>query len=483
VPRKVVIVDPNSTPMALTDRSVKWVRRFFESLGFDVDYMTPSYGAGNAAYSEGYKLIIVPYVKALLASYQALETMLSRFDASIPVFVMQCYQPNLASSITNVSAVSGTAANVVTTGITNWNSRTSNRCTFYGDFPTTMTGSGYTVHATNGTNVCMWSNIVSGHATLWIGAQNSSTSPTATNKPYKPWLGAQWMIDKLPSAKTGMRKRYLQLWWDGYDDANMLSAYTNGHMDTVYNSAVSHGIDEIWLAATWSGTAGVTNNPAISSWLVARGEHNDGLFRCSNHLTDLVDGTTGSAGSICSSDGQLFDQFSTALTTYQGHCDQLTALGWELGTDGYGAGYPNVQHANACNNPTVKFLSERGVNGIRLLATTSYPNLPASVEAVKTLRFNSQNWNGVQTIISYSADTFDAISNTAFAGQTINAAALDCLTMGGALYWHGNGLTVFAPWCDELHQIYSTCPDVVTSGPWENMLIDLKKGVGGLIAS
>lgn len=476
---RVLLFDPNSTIQSQSDRSVYWLRDFFMSCGCEVQYAASiTHGATASVYTQSWDLIVVPYIKSLAGNYTTLQTCLARFtDTTIPVFVSQAYQPNLSSAVTGASAVAGSATNVVTTGLKNWSSRQSERCTFYGDFPTLAGMSGVTVHADDGTSCCMWSNTVSSHPVLWIGAQSHSTAATGTNKPIKPWLGAQWMIDKRGGS---INKRYLQLWWDGYDDANFLSAYSGGHMDTIYNSALSHGVTEMWLAATWSGTAGVTN-PTISTWLLARKEQSGGLFRCVQHLTDLVDGTTGGAGSICSSDGKLFDQFATALTTYQGHCNQLTSLGWKLGSDGYGAGYPNVQNGNACNNPTAKFLADRGVNGIRLITGTLYPNLPGTVETVKTRRFVSQNWNGIQTVTCASGDTYNAIANPAFAGQTANNSVLEALTNGGAIYWHGNGLVLFAPWCDEIHQIYSTCPDVVKSGPWESMVTNLKQGNGFLI--
>lgn len=482
---RVLIFDPNSTIMSKTDRSVLFAKAFFMSCECYVeDVNSTDHPFGSAVYSQQWDLIVVPYVKALAANYLTLEAVLARFaDITIPVFVMQCYQPNLQSSVTNVSTVSGTAANIVTTGLTSWHSRTSERCTFYGDFPTAMTGSGYTVHATDGAKICMWSNTVAGHAVLWIGAQNSSTAPTSVNKPYKPWFGAQWMCDKRTGTASTLNKRYVQFWYDGYDAAADLTAFSGGHLDLIYNSAVAHGVTEMWLAATWSGAPGSVN-PTVAAWLLARREQLGGLLRCCQHLSDLVDGTTGGAGSICSSNGVLFNQFATALTTYTTAANQLTAVGWKLGSNGLGAGYPNVQNGNSCNNPTAWFLSSQlGVNGIRLLSTTLYPDQPtATVETVRTKRNYSQNWNGIQTIPCWSADTWDAISNTAFAGQTANNALLGAATYGGAIYMHGGGAVLVSPWCNELFQYFSTCPDVLTTGPWETMVLDLKKGIGMNVA-
>ena len=148
-----------------------------------------------------------------------------------------------------------------------------------------------------------------------------------------------------------IRPMYFLIRYDGYDD------FTQANMDTIYSAAQTHALTEIWLAATWSGALGSVS-ATKHNWLLARKETSGGLFRAMNHLSDLVDGTTGGTGSKCTSDGVAFDLFGAANTVYRGHCDQMTAAGWKVGSDGYGMGYPNVQNSNDMNNPAAKFLGE-----------------------------------------------------------------------------------------------------------------------------
>ena len=254
-------------------------------------------------------------------------------------------------------------------------------------------------------------------------APNSTTS---SMKFWKPWLAAQWMCDLDATKKTKLRPMYFLLRYDGYDD------FTQTNMDTVYAAAQTYGLQEWWLAATWSGTLGSVSLTK-HAWLLARKEQSGGLFRAMNHLTDLVDATTGGAGSKCTSDGVAFDLFGDCKHHIPGHCDQMTAAGWQLGSDGYGRGYPNVQNSNDMNNPTAKYLGEV-VQAGRCGCSPMVQRLQNSTHQPRQGQWQynanwSRCWNGAWTIYGISLDTLDPASAVNYA-RIFNSAFLEGACMG-----------------------------------------------------
>ena len=480
---KVLILDPNSSALADTDRCVKWTYAFWTRLGGVCQLIKATVPSTSSVFTQSWDIIVVPWVKNVAGNYTTLQTMLGYFsDTTIPVYVVAS-DPSLSSGITNVVALNAAAdANYQSSGIKGgaWASRLSTRESFYSKPATlaSMTGT-YTIHADDGTNVFLWSNTVSGHPVLWQCGITSTApgSTTSSMKFWKPWLAAQWMCD-LDSAKiVKLRPMYFLLRYDGYDD------FTQANFDTIYSAAQTYGLEEIWLAATWGGALGSVS-PTKAAWLVARKEQSGGLFRVMNHLSDLVDGTTGGAGSKCTSDGVAFDLFGAANTVYRGHCDQLTAAGWQVGADGYGRGYPNVQHSNDMNNPAAKFLGEIVQAGaIWLFANGStsaklYPSAPAGATPGQYNANWSRNWNGAWTIYAFSLDSLDPSSAVNYA-RTFNSAFLENLVWGGGAYFHESGSTFFANGgCLEVFSKFTTCPDVIKSGPFEDMLTQQKLGPG-----
>ena len=479
---RVLILDPNSSALGDTDRCVKWTWAFWTRLGGVCQLIKATTPSTAAVFTQSWDIIVVPWVRNVAGNYTTLQTMLGYFtDTSIPVYVQAASDPSLSSAITNVTALNAAAdANYQSSGIKNWSGRTSTRESFYSKPATlaSMTGT-YTVHADDGTNCFMWSNTVSGHPVLWqVGITGTAPNSTTNSmKFWKPWLAAQWMCDLDVTKKTKLRPMYYLLRYDGYDD------FTQANMDTIYAAAQTYGLTEWWLAATWSGTLGSVN-PTKHAWLLAREEQSGGLFRAMNHLTDLVDATTGGTGAKCTSDGVAFDLFATANTTYRGHCDQMTAAGWKLGSDGYGRGYPNVQNSNDMNNPAAKFLGEVVQAGALWLfangstAAKLYPSAPAGATAGQYNANWSRCWNGAWTIYGISIDSLDPASAVNYA-RIFNSAFLEGLVWGGGAYFHESGSTFFANGgCLEMFGRYSTCPDVVKSGPFESMLTQQKLGPG-----
>jgi hypothetical protein len=316
---------------------------------------------------------------------------------------------------------------------------------------------------------------------------------------FKPWLGFQWMCDQQETTalnnavKAKINKAHLLFRLDGLDisSTGMVAAYNAGTLDTVYNKFVSAGLKEIWCAAYWNDGAEPGDTDAdTANWFLNHSESNGGIIRVINHYTDVVDDTF-SNGDACTSDGTSFDQFTAAGIRYETDCDLLTAYGFTIGSDGYGKGYPNVQNSNNMNNPSAAFLADgwseyddtTGKNYGRYgchLWLSSDDSYPTSGETPATTKTYSHNWNGGQTLTVASGDGINTES-----GQDANVALawnqliLRQLIYGGGIYYHGTQLTSrFLPVVDEYTQLFTTCPDVLSSGTWEQMLVELKRGSG-----
>lgn len=483
---RVVFLDPNATPLSLGSTPRQWMYAIWARAGAVIQEINVNTPADSAVYDDDWDCIVVPAVDSIAGNYTNLQTHLSRFtDAAIPVYVGQAKQPQLASAITGASAVAGADSSINCGALKDWHGSATvgTRHTFYGRFPTLAGLSGVTVHADDGTSCALWSNTVSGHPVLWQAGTNLSLSSgyTSNYRVIKPWLGMQWMIDNKPATAAKIEPLYLILRYDGIEQTTDDAARSAGYLDTCYDYAVASGVTEIFLAAMWSGTYGATY-PTTASWFEARGKHNGGLYRCANHLSDPVDGTTGGADSKCTSNGVLFDQFSTALSVYSGHCDQLTARGWDVGTDGYGAGFPFLANGNDMNHPAAKFLAENcGVSALWLLmyqspgaSNKTYPSGTGATNAAKADYLFS--WAGLPLIYGFSMDPIDpaTVANTA---RSLNGGVLNAMTLGGGVYVHGSSMAYMAggTW-QELCDVFRGAPDVVKSGLIEDLVERQKRG-------
>jgi hypothetical protein len=373
-------------------------------------------------------------------------------------------------------SATGTDGNYASTGIKNWGGRLSNKITWLATPPTLAGQSGVTNHSDDGTHSFMWSNTVSGHPVLWQAGITGfvPSGIGATYKFWRPWYAAQWMVDLDSSKLSRCNTMYLLLRADGYDN------FTQTLLDSIYTSALAYGVTELWLAATWTGSLGSVS-ATQEAWWLARQQSNGGIVRAIQHFTDLVDGTTGGAASTLSTDGNAFDQYATADTTYKGHCDQMTAKGWVLGTDGYGRGTINVQNGNSMNNAVAHYVAARGMNIWLLLNGTAgtaklYPDLPAAAQPGQTNRNYPAPWNGAWPVYSWSLDSYTA--GGSFMSRSWPSAISEGLIFGGGPYVHQSGLSAFDSNKDEIFDIFSTCRDIVKSGPLSSAIAAQKKGPG-----
>jgi hypothetical protein len=481
---RVLILDPNASALGAGDRPVAWQRAFWTRLGAFLGYANTTTPQTSTVWGDPWDLVVVPWVRNLAASYTNLQTRLGWLaGTTIPCYVASAREPSLEPSITGCSAMSatGTDGNYQSTGIKNWGGRLSEQVTWYGVPPTLAGMSGCTVHSDDGTHAFMWSNTVSGHPVLW---QNGmvALNPNSlgnTNKYWRPWYAAQWLVDQFPAVRNDIRTMYVPIRIDGYDNWNQT------HLESVYNSALAYGVNEIWLAATWTGSLGSVS-PTQEAWLLARQKHLGGLIRATQHFTDLVDGTTGGAAGTISTDGNAMDQYATADAQYQTHCNQMTAKGWVLGSDGFGRGTVNVQNANSMNNAVAHYCAGRGMALWLLLSGTAgttklYPDAPAAATAGATTRNYPIQWMGAWPIYSWSADSYAA--GGAFMSRTWPSALNEGMVFGGGPYVHaGASFTAFEANRFEMFDHYSTCPDIVKAGSLESMIQQQWRGPGVVTA-
>ena len=83
-------------------------------------------------------------------------------------------------------------------------------------------------------------------------------------------------------------------------------------------------------------------------------------------------------------------------------------------------------------------------------------------------------------MLSYSQDAIDPASATAIPTNW-NADIVRCFINGGGIYYHPlstTGTFYFAQYVDEFGQLFTSCPDILDSGTWEEMLVELKRGNG-----
>jgi hypothetical protein len=501
---RVLILDPNATALNASDKVVRVALAFALRLGCyaeRVNYTSAVY----APFLEDWDLILVPHVTNSQTSYTNLQTAINKLvDSTIPVVVMQCESFALnatVKAITGVSTANTSAGDVRCTELVNWENRKTGRVTFYAEKATALDAAATTI-ATDGTNTVAWRFDIGSHPTLWIaGYSNSENAGTSL---YKPWFCFQWMIDqqsteaKRSALRAQIRKAYCLMRWDGLDESLMITAKANGSLDSIYDACKEYGLEEIWLAASWTGESapGVKASTPYT-WFLARAEQTyqgtdrSRLFRFINHHTDVVDGARTVSGDEekCTSDGLLFDQFDQAGRVYEADCDQLTALGFVLGSDGYGRGYPAVQNGNDMNNPAALFLGGRdgktwdatderyyGGYGCNLWLSGA-EKYPSAAETPAVYKQDSQPWNGGRTLITYSQDTVDDGSAGAIS-LTFNESVLRAFIFGGGLYWHGSGLDLFDVYKDEFLSLFTHFPDVLASGPYEDMMSALEYGLG-----
>jgi len=347
----------------------------------------------------------------------------------------------------------------------------------------------------------MWSKTVSSHPILMMTAHNSYTNSFWT----KPWYGSQWMIDQCPDAtrkqqiKDKIRKRYCLLRWDGLANTDMRTSYTEGTLQSAYSTLQTYGVQEIWLATIWSSatsadtplTVASAAGANVANWFLANAETAVGSgttkFRIMNHETDVVDGIRTydtSYPELCTTDKSAFDAFKGADYCYRLHCDQLTDMGFVVGNDGYGSGYPNVQNGNDMNNPSAKFLGDTDKvfdtdgwfggfgNHLWLAKSETYPSTITGAVNVRS----SWNWYGARTLLAFSTDGLDSTSTTEFP-ITLNSYFLMSFIYGGGVYVHGGTTNFYLhQWAEQYGSLFTACPDVLASGPWEDMLADLKLG-------
>lgn len=496
-PIRVLMLDVKAAGFTLSNFPWSAHDAFFKSIGAHVEWRhAPSMNAGDQVYSDHWDLIVIPWIGDITSQYSFLKVQLALFvDTGIPIWYAQCYlaagvnaQPTTGITVVNA------AGKFTSTGLINWEDRMGGQVTFYGDAPTIAGASTVTTHATDLDNdaVMLWSNPVEGHPALFMTAYSSQTSTLA-----KPWLGAQWMVDQCPTAARKaqllghLRKRHLSIRFDMGGLNNDEVSRANGDLDTAYDSLNSYGVKGISLAFLWGaggsfGTLPDTANSAVANWFLVRDRSNGGLFRCMNHETDIVDGTTFTPNERCTTDSINPDGFKNAANAYETHCDQLTAFGFQLGDNGYGGGDPNVQNGNDMNNPSAHFLS--GSDGIydtdgfyggydvAGLWVSGDEDYPTGLTPQASIR-HSITWAKGTTLLGYSEDTMTS-SNLTNMAVTWNADINRCLINGGGIYYHG-GVTNFTlpDHVTELGQLRTSCPDIIEIGDWPAMLADLKHGI------
>ena len=498
-PPRVLLLDAPAAGTPQPNFNYGACAAFFRSLGCIVaEYNQNDISAGHQVCRDDWDLVCYPNI-TITAEGSTMQSVLALFDKTPPTYLANMLNggaSGAARAITGIDST-GSTGDVVTTGLINWQNRKSKRVTFYST-PATGVQPDVTVHAQDDAgNMALISRAISGSNTLMQVGYNSTNSTIV-----KPWLGAQWMIDNASPARaqqirSWIKKRRCLLRIDGLSDTNSMNAYNEGNLQVIYDSLLEHGVKECWVAAIWGVASSADtldkSNKAVLDWYKARAETavgEGGLFRITNHEIDVYNGTVTIDGNAeaCSSDGKLFDQFRSADYAYRWGCDQLTAYGFILGTDGYGRDYPHVQDGNDMGNPSAKFLGSNtgiydtdsfyGGFGCHLMLSgdEGYP----TPEATKISIHGSMRWYDAQTVLMYSEDAINPAS-AANVSVTWNADIVRALINGGGIYYHPSDVSnskYFSQYVDEYGQLFTSCPDVLDSGMWEDMLLDLKRGNG-----
>jgi hypothetical protein len=371
---------------------------------------------------------------------------------------------------------SATEAAVATTKclVNSWFGRTATRLTFYGEAATSLGAGAAAIFTDDGTNISGWRFDIGAHPTLWIAGSLSSVN--AGTMLYKPWLGLQWMADMQPSRareltiKRNLRRAPVVLRYDGLDDANSVTSYGTGDpadpLPALYAKAIAAGLPEIYMAAL--GAGGVTDPGAsdatVAAWFAARDRSAGGLFRAVNHHTDIVDAGGGKA---CTTDGVTLDNEANATTEYRRVCDIITALGFQLGTDGYCAGEFVVQNGNDMNSPAAELLAKWGCY-LSLARSEQYPNGTIGPPTATFYPYSNAShvWNGARYCVSESIDGLADSANTV--SLTANQAILRVAMLGGFVYVHGgtnlsNAGAGPIQWIEEMMEMHRICPHVIAS--------------------
>lgn len=493
-PAKVLILDAKSGGSTKSEFNYSACLNFFKSLGCHVQEDNQyTLSASDQVFRDDWDLICIPDFGAASDEYTQFTTVLGLFDkADIPVFIannLSIGGSGSARTFTGVTAYDATSQKVTATGIENWEGRMPGNVSFYAH-PATAWDSTVTPHLRDASdNLCMFSKSLDSHNMLIQVGYNSFTATVA-----KPWYGAQWMIDQCPDAdrkkqiKNYIKKRYVLMRWDMLGTANDASGVSSGNLLSAYNTLVSYGVSEIWLAALWQSGGNLDNTPDYlrpdtTAWFLARDQSKGGKFRCMNHETDIVDGTGYTPNERCTTDAVSADNFKNAANVYETHCTQLADYGFKL--ENFGKGLPNVQNGNDMNNPSAHFLTgSTGIydtdgfyGGYEVAALwITDEGYPSGVSDQVSIR-SSIRWGEGRTILGYSCDGIDDSSATEL--PTIwNADIVRCAINGGGIYYHAGSNFYLHEHADEYGQLFTTCPDIMASGPWEDMLDGLKNNVG-----
>jgi len=479
---KVLIVDQNNAAAdILNSQEFVTARLFFQRLGAEVVMRRhDDISAGLAAVA--WDLVVFPHLDgAAGASYTNLYDTLTATVNARAAFVGHAI-PGAGQTQMGVDTVDASTVERVCDTV-NWKDDSVRQLTFYGRAVTALaSGSNAVAHFTDSTgDICMWSNedATNSIPTLWQAGHD--TSNPINNSTTKYYLGAQWAADH---GATIPRKAVVMLRCDaGLSNSDAVthlnsggSYITSNELDDVIEDAVNTGYPEIQLAVSEDGS-NVSDTNNISETYFTERDLTLGtlspsfgtaakIFRMHNHITDVVD----NASDKCTSNGVLYDQPDTARTAYRADCDAITSgRDIQLGEDGYGSGYPNVQNANDMNYPALQFLWEQGAYPWVLYSETdAYPQ-----DAVHglTADYPTNEPTVRRGIPHLIAKNWDTISSAGLGRSvTMNTDVMDIVIAGGGgLYFHlsaGFGSDFGDP---DVHQeffdIFVGAPDVM-AGDW-----------------
>ncbi len=492
---KVLVLDTNATPLTTSaNPPLKIALAACQRMGCLYDHVNYA-DITDEHYSTDYDMILVPVITNADTGFTNLQAAAGKFhNTTIPIAVMGAAGPAGTGTRQGITgALTDAAASAVLCNtFTNWQGRTIGGLAVYGEHALTLNSSAKAV-ASDGTNISVWQFNIGSHPTLWIAGYTSSHTNSSV---HHPWLCFQWMIDQVSSTRkseilTSFIKSYCLLRMDGFDSNNDQTAYDSGALQAWYSACQSAQLKEIWQSCVGQGAAnpGATN-PTVAQWYAVRNENKGGLFRAMNHHTDVVD-NTGGTGPAASTDGAAFDNYIAAGRAYEADCDILTGtFGMKLGSDGYGKGYPIVMNGNDMNNPAAMFLSGDksayrvydstdgkyyGGYGCHLMLEESetYPNGSlASTESIKVNLRNHEQWYDGYTI-PFVNDLDTAWSSANTGAITYNGGMIKAFLYSSGVYIHPLQADDFTNYAPHYGGIFQMCPDVFSSGTWEDLLASI----------
>lgn len=450
---------------------------FFNRIGVELTW-ADSTSVDESILGDDYDFVIIPASDNIttLNIPSVLDNVKSK---TIPVLVV-AYQTQLASN--TVTGVQSADTSVATRNMTmiNWQGRTAvGTIPFYGEMPTsldTTAARNPEIYTDDGTGFMAWRYDIDDHPTFWMSTYGSVT--TTASALHNWWLGVQWMIDKGFIEASDIIKAHCLLRYDGFNIASTdVVAFNDGSLDTFYDKCVAGGIHELWCAAI-HGSAAIDTSTGVDKWWYDRRENGTppGIVRFMNHETQIGNGKA----DACTSDGTAMDQFIAAGIAYVADCKILTDAGFKLGSDGLGRDYPHVQNGNDMDNPSAAFIAD----GYRVYdATTkqwygSYGCYPwiVQTETYPTgdsagSKFHpSFNWAGMNTLLVYNGDLLT--NEIVF----LNALSMS-LSCGGGIYIHAANLAnANTLYVDALASNQAYSPDVVGTGPFEDLIARNKAG-------